>query len=98
MNAAEIIRGGGRPADAHYGSSMRSMRASISSSSISSPRSACAIPFADGCAELGVLLQQAERGVFYQLLSVGAGVAGDLGKHRLLLGREMDFREGSLAE
>src|ERR1700722_6251857 len=40
----QVRCGFGRPANTHQGLSIRSMRASISSSSINSPRSACAMP------------------------------------------------------
>src|SRR5260370_34644027 len=41
----QVFRRSARPADPHHGWNIRLTRASISSSSINSPRSACSMPF-----------------------------------------------------
>src|SRR5260370_39081900 len=65
------------------------MRASISCSSMNSPRSACAMPFCTA-AETGILLRKAQ-GSFTSRSASRTGMVGDLGKLRYLLGSEMDF-------
>ena len=45
LNVFQVLRGGGRPTQPRHWRNIRLTRASISSSSMNSPRSACSIPF-----------------------------------------------------
>ncbi len=94
MDALQVRCGGWRPADTHQELSICSMRASISCSSMNSPRSACAMPFCTA-AETGILLKKAQ-GSFTSRSASRTGMVGDLGKLRFLLGSEMDFHTPAL--
>ena len=54
--------------------------------------------FLYGGAKARVPFEQAQGNTLNQLLGIGAGLTGDLGKLRFLLRGEVDFHGGSLAE
>jgi hypothetical protein len=55
------------------------MRASISSSSMNSSRSACTMPSRTAARKPGVLFKQAQGGILHQRLGIRTGMTGDLG-------------------
>jgi len=78
VDALQIRCSGRGPANPHQEFSIRSMRASISPSSIKSFLSAWAIP-SNGTAKPGVLFEQTQGGFPNQRLGIGTGVACNLG-------------------
>jgi hypothetical protein len=79
IDTLQVCGGYWRPPDTHQELSIRSMRASISSSSMNSSRSACAMPFSHGGAKTSVLFKQAQGGILHQPLGIRTGMTGDLG-------------------
>src|ERR1035437_472520 len=74
-----------------YDWSIRSSRASISSSSMNSPPVGLFNAFPDGGTKAGILLKQAQRGILNQALGIGACLASNLRKLRFLLRCELDI-------
>jgi|ERR1700674_3806411 len=91
LDIQQIIGGGDGPTDAHQALNMASRRASISSSSINSPRSAATNPFSTAAQEAGFFGEITDNNIRHQSLGDGPCFSGDLRNLRLLLGGEVYF-------
>jgi len=90
MGLLQVERGSSRPSNARYGRNIRRIRASISSSSMNSLRSACSRL----CArprKIAHPLPAAQCGIFYQLLPINALPRGNGRQPRPLFRCEMDL-------
>jgi hypothetical protein len=75
---------------------MRSMRASISSSSINSPALGCDQSFFDSGQEPRFAIEIAGKDILHQAAGISPRLVGDLRYLRFLLGRQIDYHAAQI--